>query len=213
MKKNSILCISLLLLLVAGTYSCDKDTDLEQGKTKYDNGLVLYDTPKSAKIPQEYGELIPNTQPPFTLLVIPVDEEGREIINELSEGNNSLIEKPIPYPLKTLEGYWITSMKYFESPHLYVSVNHMIKGAGEVRGYVVYVFPVITIKMKEGYDINTIKEKYNLTYISTTGKDMWYDYRCPVNNAVQVIQLANKIENEKSVEWTSIHRLGDAWII
>ena len=42
---------------------------------------------------------------------------------------------------------------------------------------------------------------------------MWYDYRCPVNNAVQVIQLANKIENEKSVEWTSIHRLGDAWII
>ncbi|MBO7129254.1 MAG: hypothetical protein J6W05_05730 [Prevotella sp.] len=222
MKRTIEMILMTLLIVLAAVFvgstlmscSSSSDEESEQGGTTDKYGLVLYDNPTFANAtpPQAYSNMTPNTQAPYRLFVMPNDEEGKAIIRQLAEDKDMIIGSPEPFSYYTIEGgYFITSKKYFENPHLYVSVNYMMEGM-ESMGYVVHVAPFITIKMKEGHDINTIKEKYNLTYVHTTGNDMWYDYRCYVNNVEQVMSLAEEIQNEESVEWTVICRLGDGWI-
>ena len=213
MKRSKLICMGAMVMLVLGMISCSSDEKSERGGNPDKNGLIIYDKlPFNGETTQGNNDMTPNTQSPYTLFVMPNDEEGKVIIKKMAEEKDVILEGPTPYSdFNIEEGYWITSKNYFESPHLYVSVNYMMKGM-ESRGYVIHITPIITIKMKKGYDIKTIQEKYNLTYVHTTGNDMWYDYRFNVNNSQQVMALADKIQDEEGVEWVTLCRLGDGWV-
>ena len=222
MKKTIEMILMTLLIMLAAAFvgttlmscSSSSDEESEQGGTPDKYGLVIYDNLAFASevLPQAYSNLIPNTQAPYRLFVMPYDEEGKAIIRELAEDKDIIIGDVIPHKDSIIkEGYWIKSNNYFESPHLYVSVNFKMSDM-EQRGYVVHVMPILTIKMNRGYDIKTIGEKYDLTYVHTTGNNMWYDYSCNVRNAYEAIKLAEKIQLQPEVEWAHVNCSGTAWV-
>ncbi len=203
--------LSALFLLTA----CSSDDESDQGEYSEKYNLTLFDQPPSGTIELNsslLNDLTPKPQPLYDLLVIPNDDEGRSIIKKLADETNGFVVSIREFSdYHTKEGYWISSKKYFESPHLYVSVNFKMKDM-EQRGYIVHVKPIITIKMNSGYDIKTIEERYDLTYVHTTGNGMWYDYCCKVRNAYEAIILADKIQNQPEVEWAQVNYTGTGWV-
>ena len=221
MKKTIEMILMTLLIMLAAAFvgttlmscSSSSDEESEQGGTPDKYGLVIYDNPAFASevLPQAYSNLIPNTQAPYRLFVMPYDEEGKAIIRELAEDKDIIIGDVIPHKDSIIkEGYWIKSNNYFESPHLYVSANYLreMEGMNDLEyALSVFISPIITIKMKQGYDINRIKKKYNLTGLYSTGTDMLYDYCCNANNAPQVMKIVEEIRSEDGVEWVEFCRL------
>ena len=56
------------------------------------------------------------------------------------------------------------------------------------------------------------RREYDLTYVQTTGNNMWYDYSCNVRNAYEAIKLAEKIQLQPEVEWAHVNCSGTAWV-
>ena len=227
--KRTIKTLGLFLSAFFLLTGCSSDDEsgiepkdvIDQGEYSEKYNLTLFDQPpyvfnmqseKKELSSSLLNDLTPQTQPLYDLLVVPNDDEGRDIIKKLTDETDGIavnIRNWSEYDAK--KGYRITSKKYFESPHLYVSVNFKMRDM-EQRGYVVHVMPILTIKMNRGYDIKTIGEKYDLTYVHTTGNNMWYDYSCNVRNAYEAIKLAEKIQLQPEVEWAHVNCSGTAWV-
>jgi hypothetical protein len=136
------------LFLLTGCSSDDEsgiepEDVMDQGEYSEKYNLTFFDQPpyvfnmqseKNELSSSLLNDLTPLTQPLYDLLVVPNDDEGRDIIKKLTDETDGIainIRNWSEYDAK--KGYRITSKKYFESPHLYVSVNFKMRDM-EQRG-------------------------------------------------------------------------------
>lgn len=212
MKRNYILSGILILVIAA----CSSDDPIEAVAYDETYQISYYDQPPYAKNKQGYWyidekgkeiycDLIPNTQPPYTLLVIPKGEKGMEIIDYLTMKNFPNIQT-IQQINEVDKHYLVTTEKYFESPYLYVSDGYKVDGLDNGCIPIPGIIPKIIIQMKKGCDISSIESKYEgmLTNKKTDERNSqwtYYFFDCNVKNSYEMLKLTEEVFSLDEVKW------------
>ena len=176
MKKNLILWMGMLALLTlaAGVCSCSSDDEDDETADaeiiKYDqtNQISFYNRDPYSNSEQGYWytgvdgrdvfcRLTPNTKAPYTLLVVPKGEKGMQAFDYLKQ--QDFISNVQELSSESEQRYLLTSTVYIECPNLYVSDSYMVENY-ESAGHAAFILPQIIVKMKTGYDISTVSERY-----------------------------------------------------
>lgn len=225
MKKQS-LWASIALMMATALGACSNDDPVEA--VAYDEAYQIsyYDQPPYAKYKQGYwykdenGQeifcgLIPNTQPPYTLLVIPKGEKGMEAIDYLTMKNFPNIQN-VQQISEADKHYLITTEKYFESPYLYVSDAYWVEGVDNGGIPIPGIISKMMIHMKNGCDISSVESKYEgmLTNRKThewkENDPQWtyYLFDCNVKNSYEMLQLTEEVYHLDEVEWAEADMYG-----
>lgn len=225
MKKQS-LWAAIALMMATALGACSNDDPVEA--VAYDEAYQIsyYDQPPYAKYKQGYwytdenGQeifcgLIPNTQPPYTLLVIPKGEKGMETIDYLTMKNFPNIQN-VQQISEVDKHYLITTEKYFESPYLYVSDAYWVEGVDNGGIPIPGIISKMMIHMKNGCDISSVESKYEgmLTNRKThewkENDPQWtyYLFDCNVKNSYEMLQLTEKVYHLDEVEWAEADMYG-----
>lgn len=214
-----------LVLTMAGLCSCSDDDGLEPDDYDKAYQIGFFDQPSYAKNKQGYWytdeqnnkvfyKMIPNTQAPYTLLVIPKGEKGLETIEHLKEKKDYILN--IQEVNEIEKHYFVTTNKYFESPNLYVSVPYLPERDGN-KDHPLHVIPKFCIKIKDGYNINTVEQKYKSVLSQKevielkTASFTYYHFDCNKKNSYEVLQLAEEIYHMDAVEWIDVDMYGAFW--
>ena len=224
MKKNQILWMSALVLTMAGLSSCSDDDGLEPDDYDKAYQIGFFNQPSYAKNKQGYWytdehnnevfyKMIPNTQAPYTLLVIPKGEKGLETIEHLKEKKDYILN--IQEVNEIEKHYFVTTNKYFESPNLYVSVPYLLEENGN-KDHPLHVIPKFGIKIKDGYDISSVEQKYKSVLsqkevIELKTSFRYYKFDCNKKNSYEVLKLSEEIYHMDAVEWIDVDMYGAFW--
>ena len=223
MKK---LLFMMSVLLSLGMFCACSDDSLEPDD--YDEAYLIgfFNQPSYAKNKQGYWytdeqnnkvfyKMIPNTQAPYTLLVIPKGEKGLETIEHLKEKKDYILN--IQEVNEIEKHYFVTTNKYFESPDLYVSVPYLSERDGN-KDHPLHVIPKLSIKIKDGYDISTVEQKYKNVLSQKevielkTASFTYYHFDCNKKNSFEVLKLAEEIYHLDAVEWIDVDMYGGFWV-
>lgn len=223
MKK---LLFMMSVLLSLGMFCACSDDSLEPDD--YDEAYLIgfFNQPSYAKNKQGYWytdeqnnkvfyKMIPSTQAPYTLLVIPKGEKGLETIEHLKEKKDYILN--IQEVNEIEKHYFVTTNKYFESPNLYVSVPYLSERDGN-KDHPLHVIPKFSIKIKDGYDISTVEQKYKNVLSQKevielkTASFTYYHFDCNKKNSFEVLKLAEEIYHLDAVEWIDVDMYGGFWV-
>ncbi len=212
-----------LVLTMAGLCSCSDD-GLEPDDYDEAYQIGFFDQPSYAKNKQGYWytdeqnnkvfyKMIPNTQAPYTLLVIPKGEKGLETIEHLKEKKDYILN--IQEVNEIEKHYFVTTNKYFESPNLYVSVPYLLEENGN-KDHPLHVIPKFGIKIKDGYDISSVEQKYKSVLsqkevIELKTSFRYYKFDCNKKNSYEVLKLSEEIYHMDAVEWIDVDMYGAFW--
>ena len=223
MKK---LLFMMSVLLSLGMFCACSDDSLEPDDYDEAYQIGFFDQPSYAKNKQGYWytneqnnkvfyKMIPSTQAPYTLLVIPKGEKGLETIEHLKEKKDYILN--IQEVNEIEKHYFVTTNKYFESPNLYVSVPYLLEGNGN-KDHPLHVIPKLSIKIKDGYDISTVEQKYKNVLSQKevielkTASFTYYHFDCNKKNSFEVLKLAEEIYHLDAVEWIDVDMYGGFWV-
>ena len=210
---------SLLLFTACG----DDDTPVTPKPLSFTDehyDITYYNYYPHADIEQGYMfvdgfiECEPNTQPPFTMLIEPIDETGKEImayfaspsckvITDVSDASNGF--------------YKVTANYYLESPHLYVSNKYMAKMPSN---YSLFVNHPMKICIEKDKDIRQILDTYDESrgvevelYREYQDKTT-YKFTSHCTNSCDLLQLSVKLSNHEGVLWAEPEIRGaDSWVL
>ena len=142
----------------------------------------------------------PNVTPPYSLMVVTHNDEGKAALKELADTEKTIIEQISPIN----DSVWFVSSKlYFESPLFYVS-NSYRTDEMKTDSYPIFILPRIVVKMKNGGDVSAIIEKYKdkLTYNPNSqilsGLTI---FESNVNNSNDLLMLVEEIAKLENVAW------------
>ena len=213
-----------LVLTMAGLSCCSDDDGLEPDDYDKAYQIGFFNQPSYAKNKQGYWytdeqnnkvfyKMIPNTQAPYTLLVIPKGEKGLETIEHLKEKKDYILN--IQEVNEIEKHYFVTTNKYFESPNLYVSVPYLPERDGN-KDHPLHVIPKFGIKIKDGYDISTVEQKYKSVLsqkevIELKTSFTYYQFDCNKKNSYEVLKLSEEIYHMDAVEWIDVDMYGAFW--
>ena len=235
MKKNLILWMGMLALLTlaAGVCSCSSDDEDDETADaeiiKYDqtNQISFYNRDPYSNSEQGYWytgvdgrdvfcRLTPNTKAPYTLLVVPKGEKGMQAFDYLKQ--QDFISNVQELSSESEQRYLLTSTVYIECPNLYVSDSYMVENY-ESAGHAAFILPQIIVKMKTGYDISTVSERYKnvLTLTKTEnfqqGTTLYY-IDCNIKSSYDMLKLTAEIYHQDEVEWAEVDKYGAiGWIL
>lgn len=219
-----ILFVLGVLLSLGMFCACSDDDSLEPDDYDEAYQISFYGQPSYGKYKQGYWytdehnneifyKMIPSTQAPYTLLVIPKGVKGLETIEHLKEKKDYILI--IQEVNETDKHYFITTNKYFESPHLYVSVPYLLEGDGN-KDHPLHVIPKFCIKIKDGYYISDVEQKYKSVLsqkevIELNPSFTYYQFECNKMNSYEVLKLAEEIYHMDAVEWIDVDMYGAYW--
>ena len=142
----------------------------------------------------------PKVTPPYSLMVVTHNDEGKAALKELADTEKAIIEQISPRN----DSVWFVSSKlYFESPLFYVS-NSYRTDEMKTDSYPIFILPRIVVKMKNGGDVSAILEKYKdkLTYNPNSqilsGLTI---FESNVNNSNDLLMLIEEIGKLEEVAW------------
>jgi len=229
MRKLTIV-MSMLLALVLSS-ACSGDDEMngfgngetilipEDGEEDFDSiyQITYYNQYPDLNIKQGYWiqnnflELIPQSMPPYSLLVWWNDEQGKKAIDYILEKNPDVMTKEA-YSNRSNE-YRITSDIYFESPYIYVSSYYK---TSEWNLYDIVVLPQIMLKMKDGKSVETIIRDYadKLTLNKEIEQESLapyglYLFDCNVKTSRALLELNVEIYQRDDVESSDFNTYGE----
>lgn len=214
--------VTMLFAAVATFAGCSDDVETADLDAKYQ--IQYYHEPPYANVEQGYWydnrfiKLIPAAKPPYTLMVIPRNENGVEALKAMQSQKKIQIvngSEQQGVGSQTL----VNSDYYFESPNFYVSSFYSVAEYGVESVDYCRIVPMMIVCMKAGADVSDIQEKYKDVMTlsdrkSSVGKvsdKPIYYFDCRVNNSCEVLQLASELYQRDDVDWaepdmyTSIH--------
>jgi hypothetical protein len=209
MKKHFRLSFFVVsLILVTGfIVSCDSDNE-ESSITPVSThaDVTFYSSLPYASETRGYwnGDSFirfhPKDTPPYSLMVVTHNDEGKAALKELADTEKTIIEQISPRN----DSVWFVSSKlYFESPLFYVS-NSYRTDEMKTDSYPIFILPRIVVKMKNGGDVSAIIEKYKdkLTYNPNSqilsGLTI---FESNVNNSNDLLMLVEEIGKLEEVAW------------
>ena len=226
------LTIAMGMLLTLGSfYACSRDDDMnsfgnggtllipEDGEEDFDSiyQITYYNQYPDLNIKQGYWiqnnflELIPQSTPPYSLLVWWNDEQGKKAIDYILEKNPDVMTKEA-YSNRSNE-YKITSDIYFESPYIYVSSYYK---TSEWNSYNIVVLPQIILKMKDGKSVEAIIRDYagilklnEEIEFKSLGPYSLYVFDCNVKTSRALLELNVEIYQRDDVEYSEFNTYGD----
>jgi hypothetical protein len=199
-----IISLSLATGLIA---SCDSDT-VDNGEKQMN---ILADVTFYSSMPyanetrgywngESYTQFYQNTKPPFYMMVITRNDEGKEAIKEVVNVEGTVIEQIYQ---RNDSIYILSSSLYFESPLFYVS-NSYRTDEMQKDIYPIHILPKIIVKMKNDGDAAAIEEKYKdkLTYNPNNQKLLGVTiFDCHLGNSNEVLKLTEEIGKLEDVAW------------
>ena len=217
MKKNLVLCLGAMLMLAFGMSSCSKDDEKDVETSDYDPTYEVsyYEKDPGLNVKQSHRvngtveEYIPQSEPPYSLLVSWNDEKGKQAIDYVLEKNPHLMTKEAE--ILTSNEYRISTKKYFKSPYFYVSSSYKSSEHDDwgVNPYRILILPQILLKMKDGCSIDVIQRDYADVLTLKGGKqNLFYNFDCNLKTSCEIIQLAFKISQRNDVEYAETNMYG-----
>lgn len=229
MKKLTGIIMMLLAVSFLAACSSDEETPAPDGydvdyQIKYYNQAPYTDLRQGywfkTDTSKVFFKFTANTKTPFELLVCPMNDRGRKTLMYMAEKEDGIIQKINHYVYRfsnyphqsqrrdSVDYYYVTTTQYFECPDLYVSDNYYCPecGLGDSYGN---VFPLITVRLKEGADIKKIESKYKKV-MTLKGVQDWensgthYDFYCSLNNSYQVLRLNEELYNRDDVAYSDV---------
>ena len=216
--KKVLLLMGVLLLAFMGCSSDNEveitENEVEATESDYDPTyeVSFYDQDPGTNmklgylVGNEFLELIPQSQPPYVLLVQWSDEKGKKAIDNILEKYPDVMSKLSD---GVNNGYKISSKKYFESPHFFVSSSYKEGKYVTLDSYNVRLAPEMVIKMKEGKSVEAIERDY--ANVMTFSKDLsiakfeirrnTYLFHCNLKTSHEVLQLSTELYQRDDVEY------------
>jgi hypothetical protein len=204
-SSKKVLWISVIALILVG---CSSDDEVET--TNYDStyNVSYYNQDPGINTQQGYWyqekfiELIPQKEPPFTLLVKWDNEEGKKALDYIVGKNDGVVQRRIDYgePNSAI----IISNKYILCPNLFVSSSYKTSESSPDTDCI-RISNEIIVKMKEGKSYDIIEKDYaNVLKYSTKRIENlnWPQvFCCSLRTSREVLKLAEEINHRDDVEW------------
>ena len=225
MKKVTIM---MSMLLTIGLYSAcssddemmgtDHSSDLEmQDEESNDSTYDVRFFAQNPDLEMKQGywtqngfiELIPQSKPPYNLLVRWGDKQGKKVIDQILEDNPNIMTKE-SY-VESENEYRITSNLYFESPCFYVSTYYKSSESPTIDQYNIAVLPQIILTMKEGNNVESIMNDYADVLTVKHAIEDWgiYTFECNLKTSRAVLELIAEIYQRDDVESSDFNTYGE----
>ena len=218
MTKHFRLLFIVISLILATVFITGCDSDNEDNSKRQTN--ILADVTFFSSLPytsetlgywseDSFIRFYPKATPPFSLLVITRNNEGKAALKKIADAEETAIEQI--YQLND-SVYLVSSSLYFESPLFYVS-NSYRTNEMEKDSYPILILPKIIVKMKSGGDVSTIKEKYKnkLTYNPDSQTLLQLGvtiFDSNLGNSNDLLKLIEEIGQNENVAWAESDNLG-----
>lgn len=201
MKKKDfkLICLSLLIAGVGMVFTaCSKDDEPEGTDNEARDEHEGYWTTSG------FVEMIPQNDPPYTLLIKWDDEQGKEALKLYIAENDDVVLERIDFG--AVDQCYLITTKVIQSPDFFVSMSYKTNHTIREEDYIT-VLPRIVINLVGGKDISLILEKY--ADVITLDDDPYGLYRngryvvkCNLKTSHEVLQLASELFQREDVEWT-----------
>ena len=218
MKKN-LLSMSILLLMFVEC-SSDDGNDVKEVwdfdptfEVNYYNQPIGLDEKLGYWVGDKFVEMVPQSKPPYTLLVRWNDSQGKEAIDYVlskNDGVMTLVEGGALHGSDDKGEYRIISNKYIESPYFFVSIAYQTADIPIKDRYDILIIPGITLKVTDDQYLESLKTEYAdvMTFTKKSKLEGIYDFECHLNSSRDVLRLCDEIGQRKGILWAEPNMYG-----
>ena len=199
-KDFKLICVSLLIVGVGMVFTaCSKDDEPEGTDNEARDEHEGYWTTSG------FVEMIPQNDPPYTLLIKWDDEQGKEALKQYIAENDDVVLERIDFG--PVDQCYLITTKVIQSPDFFVSMSYKYKSNETILdAEYIRVLPRIVIQLVGGKDISLILDKYaNVITLDDDPYDLYrnghYVVKCNLRTSHEVLQLASELFQRADVEW------------